>query len=135
MSDTPKTNAGNWLSFADEDLRAAAATQQHQLHAIACFHAQQAAEKVIKGLILHSRGNVPKQHSLLRLAEMSQNKPLFDNFRPQLEFLDKFYVPTRYPDAFPGTLPEGAPTATDSQKAIAVAQELVDFVKQNIGQD
>lgn len=35
--------------------------------------------------------------------------------------LDRFYAPTRYPDAMPGTLPEGLPGKPESAEALAVA--------------
>ena len=37
--------------------------------------------------------------------------------------LDRFYIPTRYPDALPGGLSEGAPRREDADEALAGAEE------------
>jgi HEPN domain-containing protein len=36
--------------------------------------------------------------------------------------LDQFYIPTRYPDAVPGSLPEGLPQRQHAEKALEVAR-------------
>jgi HEPN domain-containing protein len=56
-----------------------------------------------------------------------------EQYKEKLEFLDKFYVPTRYPDALPGSLPEGLPNKEDAEKAVESAKEVVDFVKKALG--
>jgi len=38
--------------------------------------------------------------------------------------LDDYYIPTRYPDALPGTLPEGLPEQSDAENAIGLARYL-----------
>ena len=134
MSD-PSTNADwqKWLKFSDEDLRAADATLGEGVFSAACFHAQQAVEKAIKAILLTKTGKVPKQHSILRLTEMSEDRELFEKHKENLEFLDKFYVPTRYPDALPGSLPEGLPEREDAEKAVESAKEVVESVKKILG--
>jgi len=131
----PLTNSDRqkWLKFSDEDLKAADATLDGGVFSAACFHAQQAVEKAIKAILLTKPGRVPRDHSLLRLTEMSENKELFEKHKEELEFLDKFYVPTRYPDALPGSLPEGLPEREDAEKAVAAAKEIVDSVKKILG--
>ncbi len=118
-----------WITFAEEDLKAADATLENEVYSAVCFHAQQAVEKSIKALLLVTSGYVPRQHSILRLAEISENKDLFTSHREKLEFLDKFYVPTRYPDALPGSLPEGLPGKEDAEQALAAAREIMNVVK------
>jgi HEPN domain-containing protein len=134
MSD-PSINADwqKWLNFSDEDLRAADATLGDGVFSAACFHAQQAVEKAIKAMLLIKTGRVPRKHSILRLTEMSEDRELFEQYKEKLEFLDKFYVPTRYPDALPGSLPEGLPNKEDAEKAVESAKEVVDFVKKALG--
>jgi HEPN domain-containing protein len=43
--------------------------------------------------------------------------------------LDRFYIPTRYPDALPGTLPEGFPGRRDAQEALDVAKQTLERVE------
>ncbi len=42
--------------------------------------------------------------------------------------LDKYYIPTRYPDGLPGGIPADAYTAADAQMALSMAQQVLDFV-------
>ena len=121
-----------WLKFCDEDLRAADATFKDNVFSAVCFHAQQAAEKAIKAIVLIKSGKVPRDHSLLRLAEMSGDKELFELHKEELGFLDMFYVPTRYPDALPGSLPEGLPNKEDAEKAVVYAKKVVEFIKKRL---
>jgi len=134
MSD-PSISADSqkWMRFSDEDLKAADSTLGDEVFSAACFHAQQAVEKAIKAILAVKTGNIPRQHSILRLAEMSGNKEFFEQHKDKFEFLDKFYAPTRYPDVLPGSLPEGLPGREDAEKAVESAKEIVDFVKKTLG--
>ena len=134
MSD-PSTNYDRqkWLKFCDEDLKAADVTLDGGVFSAACFHAQQAVEKAIKAILSAKTGRIPRDHSILRLTEMSEDKELFEKHKGELEFLDKFYVPTRYPDALPGSLPEGLPGREDAEKAVESAKEIVDSIKKTLG--
>ena len=40
-----------------------------------------------------------------------------------LRLLDRFYIPTRYPDVFPGMLADGLPGRQDAREALAVARQ------------
>jgi hypothetical protein len=44
------------------------------------------------------------------------------NTAGELEQIDIYYIPTRYPDALPGSLPEGLPGKGDAEGAISVAR-------------
>jgi len=46
----------------------------------------------------------------------------------KIQLLDRFYLPTRYPDALPGNFPEGLPTRTDAEEALAVARQVLETV-------
>jgi len=43
--------------------------------------------------------------------------------------LDDFYIPTRYPDAIPGAMPEGLPNAEDAREALEVAEETFKYAE------
>lgn len=38
--------------------------------------------------------------------------------------MDQFYIPTRYPDALAGSLPEGLPDKGDARKALDIAEDI-----------
>jgi HEPN domain-containing protein len=86
-----------------------------------CFHAQQCVEKSIKAL-LESQGQVPPRTH--RMADLLRLLPpdLLRDLRADLLLLDRFYIPTRYPDALPGMLPLGAPSQADAEEALDVAR-------------
>jgi HEPN domain-containing protein len=43
--------------------------------------------------------------------------------------LDKYYIPTRYPDALPGIIPSEAFDKDDAEKAISLAEKIINFIK------
>jgi HEPN domain-containing protein len=53
-----------WLRLADEDLAMARLALDRGIYRQTCFHAQQAAEKALKALLLVRRGTYPRTHSL-----------------------------------------------------------------------
>lgn len=119
-----------WLFFAEEDLKLANIALEAKIFHGACFHAQQAVEKTIKAYLFKKHGKVRKIHHLTGLLDTDLNiKQEFSELMDSIEFLDQFYIPTRYPDAFPGSLPEGLPTEEDARKALDYAQQIVDFIK------
>lgn len=127
-----KDNSADWIFLAESDLKAARIVLQEEIYHTACFHAQQAIEKSLKAILRHRQKIVPKTHSLAKLAhevEKSGNIALNEN---DLIFVDQFYIPTRYPDTLPGSLPEGLPTKKDAEKAIHVAQTVFAITKKRI---
>lgn len=109
-----------WLTFAQEDLRMAELALVDGIFNQVCFHAQQCVEKSIKAY-LESQGQVPPRTH--RMADLLRLLPtdLLSGLRPDLLLLDRFYIPTRYPDALPGMLPLGAPSQSDAAEALANA--------------
>jgi HEPN domain-containing protein len=43
--------------------------------------------------------------------------------------LDKYYIPTRYPETLPGIIPSEAFDKDDAQKAISLAEKIINFIK------
>jgi len=67
MNPTRHDEASRWLAQAQEDLGAARDLLASGHFALACFHAQQAAEKALKGF-LHAQGaDDPWGHAVSRL--------------------------------------------------------------------
>jgi len=121
-------NKGNelWLQFAGEDLQMAELAMQEAIHSQVCFHSQQCAEKAIKGLLASQGRALPRTHSLSDLLTMLAPNPFTDG--PDIQLLDRFYIPTRYPDALPGSLPEGLPNSEDAMEALTVARQALDTI-------
>jgi HEPN domain-containing protein len=118
-----------WLLFAHQDLRMAEMPMEEGLYNQVCFHVQQCAEKAIKGLLAHQRKIPPRTHRLADLLGLLEPDPFAED-RIEIQLLDRFYLPTRYPDALPGSLPEGLPDAGDAQEALTIAGKVLTQVKQ-----
>ena len=124
-----KEEVKNWLHFASEDLKVAKLTLKEEIYNQVCFHSQQCAEKAIKALIL-SRGIVPpKIHKLADLTNYL-NKKYFKKLIRGILSLDRYYIPTRYPDAAMGMLPSGLPTKNDAIEALNTAELVLRKAKQ-----
>jgi len=114
-------NAERWLSFAREDLRVAEVVLKEEIYNQTCFHAQQCVEKALKGALARQGQTPPRTHAIADLLELIPADWLSD-LRDDLRGLDDYYIPTRYPDALPGTLPEGLPGLTEAEEAVSLAR-------------
>lgn len=110
------------MRFADEDLKMAELALREGMYNQVCFHAQQCVEKLLKAFIQLKGDAHPRSHKLADLLSSISGSPL-DELRGDILLLDRFYIPTRYPDALPGSLAEGLPTKNDAEEAMAVARQ------------
>ena len=62
-----------------------------------CFHAQQCAEKYLKGLLVFQSIDFPKTHDLLLLLKLVPELPDFDLNPADLLLLNRYSVEARYP--------------------------------------
>jgi HEPN domain-containing protein len=58
-----------WLRQARDDLAMARLAAEAEFHAQACYHASQAAEKALKGVLIGLDLESPRTHALERLVE------------------------------------------------------------------
>ena len=92
--------AKQWLATAEQDY-AVALRLADDMPNVACFHAQQAAEKAVKAALVARCGDSARDHSIVALlaectiSGLSISENLIDDARR----LDKFYVSSRFPDA------------------------------------
>jgi len=116
-----------WLAFARQDLRMAELAFAEGIYNQVCFHAQQCAEKAIKGWLEQRGQTPPRTHRMADLLTLLPSD-LMGELNDALGLLDRFYIPTRYPDALPGMLPEGFPGRRDAQEALDVAKQTLERV-------
>ncbi len=119
-----RDDSGDWLYFAQSDLKTARVMLNEGIYHMTCFHAQQAIEKCLKAILRRHQKSVPKTHSLAKLSHEVRTLEGEDSVSDDILFVDQFYSPTRYPDTLPGSLPEGLPTKDDAKKALHVAEEV-----------
>lgn len=97
-SDVTKTRAALWLRDAESDLALASVKKTRKIrYEHLCFHAQQAAEKAIKAVLLSLGADIPWTHDLAFLVDLL---PPTVNLPPSLlllPVLTKYAVQHRYP--------------------------------------
>jgi HEPN domain-containing protein len=126
-----KKEVKRWIDFASEDLLMAELALKEGINNQVCFHSQQCVEKVLKAFII-SKGEIhPQSHKLADiLSKISES--LFNDLRDEILLLDRFYIPTRYPDALPGMLPEGLPSEKDAKEALNTAKKVFEIAKKEM---
>lgn len=118
--------AGRWLKTAEEDLDAARLLQSRNMHSHACFMAQQSAEKVLKAMWIFF-DKEPWGHSIQRLVQEFDQPDAgvnIEEWTKRAVNLDRYYIPTRYPNGLPDLTPGQNYLKQDGQQAIAQAEFL-----------
>ncbi len=123
-----------WLIYAEEDLKTAQILLRERLYNQICFHSQQCIEKSLKAFLRAKRQKIPRIHELVELLNMCQElDSSYEIFLESCKIVGKYYIPTRYPEALPGSLAEGGlPEREDAEKALEIAKEILWFVKDKI---
>jgi HEPN domain-containing protein len=119
------SRAEDWLGQAERDLRAAQASMEAELFEWACFIAQQAAEKATKA-VAQARGGDAMGHAVSRLLLAVLDQPP-DEITEAARRLDKFYIPTRYPNGWAAGKPGDYYSRDDAEAAIADARRVVGY--------
>ena len=123
----------DWFEKADQDLDMArrALGPEKPLPGMACYHAQQCAEKYLKGyLIAHS---VPFRfvHDLVYLTQLCvAREPAFETLMSAAEILGEYGTTVRYPM-------EGSedPDVETAKEAIRLAEQVAALVVQSCAGD
>jgi HEPN domain-containing protein len=124
-----------WLAQAAEDLHWADHLAQEGAWHLACFLAQQVAEKAIKAFLYAQGEEIVLGHSVERLcAAAARFRPEFADMARRWSLLDGYYIPTRYPNGLPDGIPANVFTQDAAQDAVAMASEAVGWVRQLLTQ-
>lgn len=125
----------DWLAQAESDLEHA----RKSLTIIrdynwACFAAQQAAEKALKALYDFLGGEGWGHVVVKLLKELPSEKigVVEEALLKKAVYLDKLYIPTRYPNGFASGASKDYYTDKEAMEAIAYAQDILSFVKAHI---
>ena len=120
------SDSSRWIKLAKQDQKMAELAYNARLYNQVCFHCQQGAEKCLKAFLLEKDGKFPKTHSLAELLSLASfRNPSLEDLMDECLYLDLFYIPTRYPDAPLGSLPEGEPKRKDAQKAMQILTDIL----------
>lgn len=121
----------NWFYLAGDDLAFAKDGLKNGFYSHVCALSQQAVEKAMKGYLVFEGKDYPKTHGLMLLWEL-MGVSWLDDFIGSLKRLSEYYVPLRYPDAIPGSLPDGLPDKDDASDALGRAQEIVTQIQAHL---
>ncbi len=133
MQRRPEEEGLRWLEQAEEDLRWAVALAQQGGYHIACFLAQQVSEKALKAFLYAQGEPIVTGHSVERLcARAAGADPDFAEKCQTWSILDGFYVPTRYPNSLPDSIPARVYTRPAAENAVSLAKEVVEFVRKKL---
>ena len=116
-------DAETWLRYADEDLEAAERMVRGRGWAprIACFHAEQAAEKALKAVLVAERIPLQFTHNLELLRDLIPEERRTRHVDADLARLSRWAVVARYPGAEPDASEDDAREAVDGARALVEA--------------
>jgi HEPN domain-containing protein len=130
MQQDNRKEAARWLLQAEHDLSDARFASGGKRFNLACFLAQQAAEKALKSFLFLQHEEDVWGHSAADLCRQAQAiEPRFAEISAPAAALDKYYIPTRYPNALPGGIPSEAYQESDAMLALGYAEKVIAFVK------
>jgi HEPN domain-containing protein len=124
----------DWFRQAEADLRHARNSLTSGDFEWSCFAAHQAAEKALKAVFL-KLGVDAWGHTLTVLignlpGDAAKPSESLENFA---RMLDKYYIPTRYPNGFESGAPTDFYTAEEARSAIQQAEAILEFCRIQIG--
>jgi HEPN domain-containing protein len=128
--DKERYEAKRWLDTAGEDLEAARSLLESEKFSHSCFFSQQAGEKAVKAL-WYLLGEDPWGHSIQKLIAEVPDPVAFERLQPLLQdgaLLDRYYIPTRYPNGLPDLTPGQAYFRKDAETCLESSHRLLSTV-------
>lgn len=99
--DHPLGGPEDWLRRAHSDLAIARIPQSADiLPEDLCFHAQQAAEKALKAVLIANSTPFPRTHNITRLLELIPEDRVIPQRVQEAVILTDYAVASRYPGAY-----------------------------------
>lgn len=118
-----------FLDLATADLDTARRLVVPGLCHKACYHAQQAAEKALKAVLLHEITTFPKTHDLSRLVDaIRASHPTFPEFALESAVLNEYAVDMRYEPEVLNDI-----DGDEANAAIGYAETILNYARQFLG--
>ena len=117
-----RSEARRWLDIVDEDIDVAIAAAGLSRFGASAYHVQQAAEKILKALLILAGEPFRRTHDLDDLV--SRLVPIYPQFTPQAEavrHLSIWGIAYRYPGL--EDAPEPRPTRAELERMIAMLKD------------
>lgn len=123
--------AQRWLNYAEDDLAFAKSGMEDGYFAHVCYLSHQCMEKTFKGFLVAQDKQYPKSHDLVRLYKLCGSPSFLGDIVDDLSFASLAYIPMRYPDALPGTLPDREPSEKDAKQFLGLAENVFTLMKRH----
>jgi HEPN domain-containing protein len=119
-----------WLRYAEADLNLARMPlPEGTMHEQLCFHAQQAAEKALKAVLVSLGSDFPHTHDLRILTEIiSRQIAISPSIAKFAGLLTPYAVAFRYPGGYEPVQDE------ERQEAVSAARDVVEWARQYLSQ-
>jgi HEPN domain-containing protein len=126
-----REEGGRWLKQAEHNLRVAKNNLNAGFYSDACFMSEQASQVALKSYLISKTGREVREHSIQTLSKKSVKYD--DDFKEIVEYgkiLDRYYIPTRYPDALNSpAVPFETYIKKDAKEAVGFAEIIITLVK------
>lgn len=133
MRPNQKKEAKRWLMQAERDFDDAKFASNGKRYNLACFLAQQSAEKALKAYLYSQDTEEVWGHSVAELCTDAQSLDSdFGELKKEAASLDKYYIPTRYPNGLPGGIPSDVYQEEDARDAIFLANKVIEISRGKI---
>jgi len=125
-----REEALRWFEEGENDISTSKILLENKKYNPSAFYSQQAAEKILKGLLLaYNEGTWG--HSVLSLLRRLDEIIDVDIIEIEqcAKELDRHYIPSRYPDAYPSGRPEDYYTEKIAKEALTCALKIKEFAQ------
>lgn len=118
-----------WVEKAEHDLKTAEYTltlSEECPFDTVCFHAQQCAEKYLKGFLVFRSTDFPKTHDLVVLLNLVGGSTVLGIDLPDIEPLNRYPVEARYPGDWEPI------TRDEAEQAVGMARRVREAVRKHL---
>ena len=131
-----KAESRRWWRQAERDLDDARYAFDGQRYNLTCFLTQQSAEKALKAYLYTQEAKLVRGCSVRELCTAATRfDTAFEEMGREVAPLDQYYIPTRYPNGLPGGVPFEAYNVEDGQRALRLARQVLDSVRERLSVD
>ena len=122
----------DWLKQARRDLQHARNSLENGDYEWCCFAAQQSAEKAVKALFQKLAADAWGHSLTILLSNLPESVEPTAELIDKAKELDKHYITSRYPNAYPAGAPFEYYTKLEAERAVQYADEIISFCEDKI---
>jgi len=132
----PRSEGLRWLEQALADRVGAQLLFDGGSYHLACFVAQQIAEKALKAFLYAQGEEFVVGHSVEVLSRWAAEFDSdFEKLRETVAPLDGYYIPTRYPNSLPDSIPARVYTRAVAEEVLRLSDQALHLVQKKLPGD